>query len=149
MGREVRRVPKDWQHPKDENGHYRPLYEGYAGAKLDFEKTQAEKGLQAAIEDWGSVPDQNDYMPDWPESEKTHWQMYESVTEGTPISPVMESPGALAHWLADNQGDAGAGRTASYEQWLSTIRRGFAPSMGVVDGRGLISGVEAFHEPAK
>ena len=29
MGREVRKVPKDWQHPKNESGHYVPLFEIY------------------------------------------------------------------------------------------------------------------------
>ena len=29
MGREVRKVPADWQHPKDEQtGQYKPLYDG-------------------------------------------------------------------------------------------------------------------------
>ena len=42
------------------------------------------------------------FTPDWPDSERTHWQMYEQTSEGTPISPVMESPEALARWLVDN-----------------------------------------------
>ena len=25
MGREIRQVPANWEHPKDENGHYKPL----------------------------------------------------------------------------------------------------------------------------
>ena len=29
MGREVRKVPGDWQHPKDEKGHYIPLFDEY------------------------------------------------------------------------------------------------------------------------
>ena len=28
MGREVRRVPADWQHPKDARGRFIPLFDG-------------------------------------------------------------------------------------------------------------------------
>ena len=60
--------------------------------------------------------------------------------EGTPISPVMESPEALAHWLADNNASAFAGMTATYEQWLRTIQRGFAVSAVSVGGGPLVPG---------
>lgn len=43
-------------------------------------------------------------MPQWPKHERTHVQMYEACTEGTPVSPVLESPEALRRWLeADKQ----------------------------------------------
>ena len=29
MGREVRKVPADWEHPKNKDGSYKPLLEGY------------------------------------------------------------------------------------------------------------------------
>ena len=34
MGREIRRVPKNWEHPKDEEGYYLPMYE------MDFDKEE-------------------------------------------------------------------------------------------------------------
>ncbi|MCK5445108.1 MAG: hypothetical protein KAI73_05745, partial [Rhodospirillaceae bacterium] len=73
---------------------------------------------------------------------RTHWQMYETTSEGTPISPPMETPELLARWLADNNASAFAKDTATYEQWLSTIKRGFAPSAIMGDGK-LESGVAA------
>jgi hypothetical protein len=85
-------------------------------------------------------------MPQWPEEERTHWQMYEDTSEGTPISPVMESPEALARWLVDNGASAFADQTASYEAWLATIRRGFAPSM-IISGGRMQSGVEGLRDP--
>ena len=85
-------------------------------------------------------------MPEWPEHEKTHFQMYENTTEGTPISPVMPTPEALARWLADTEASAFAGMPASYEAWLNTIHEGHAPAMLFVKGQGLIGpGVEAVH----
>lgn len=47
---------------------------------------------------------ENDYMPVWAEEEKTHIQMYETCSEGTPISPkfTKDKTEELAKWLADN-----------------------------------------------
>jgi len=141
MGREVRRVPADWDHPS-ENLRSTPLMEGYGATVIEFEAMQKEKGLQEAIDWFGSAPDKNKYMPDWAEEEKTHYQMYENVSEGTPVSPPMESPEKLAQWLVDNNGDAGAGGTASYKGWLRVANGGYAPSMVFCDGV-MKSGVEA------
>lgn len=71
------------------------------------------------------------------------WQMWETTSEGSPISPVCETPEALARWLADHSASAFGRQTATYEQWLAMIRGGgHAPSM-VVDGGRVMSGVEA------
>ena len=85
-----------------------------------------------------------DVMPQWPESERTYYQMYDTVTEGTPISPVMESPEALARWLADNKASAGPYATATYDQWLAMIKVGSTPcSFGINFATGeTMSGVE-------
>jgi hypothetical protein len=80
-------------------------------------------------------------MPDWPEADRTHWQMYETVSEGTPISPPMEGPEQLARWLADNDASAGAYTTATFEQWMAMIQDGWAPSMVYTPAVGLVSGV--------
>lgn len=72
------------------------------------------------------------------------WQMWENVSEGSPMSPVFETAEELAHWLADTGASAFADQTASYEQWMSTIREGSAWSASLVGGR-IISGVEDIH----
>ena len=163
MGREVRRVPKDWQHPKDDRGRYIPMFDSsYAAAAAEWEEEYAQwcKGFVRAygkaekweprdpqyasmrFEEWhGRRPTPGDYMPDWPESERTHLQMYEDTSEGTPISPVMETAEELARWLADNNASAFGGMTATYDQWLAMIGKGWAPS-AVISGGVLKSGVE-------
>lgn len=167
MGREVRMVPSNWEHPKSADGHFIPLLgDSFKErvAKWDEEARQWNNGFvwDYQTRDWqskvplehagtfskwnGDRPDEKDYMPDWPKAERTHYQMYEDTSEGTPISPVMETPEALARWLADNNASAFAGIGASYEQWLATIKRGWAVSAVIVQGRGLISGVEGLHE---
>ena len=158
MGRQVRRVPASWEHPKDDNGRYIPLYETsykeardewYSGAALwvcGNHPSQKNHPDTDYHEYAGSPPERDQHMPGWPESERTHWQMYEDTSEGTPISPVMESPEALAHWLADNHASSFGNSTATYEQWLATIKRGWAPSAAIIPGKGIISGVELADE---
>ena len=128
MGREVRMVPPDWQHPKDElRGGYRALYPGswYQDHAEEFMRLANEKGLQAAIEEHGRAPDANDYMLiGVPESECTHFMMYEDTSEGTPISPAFATPEELARWLVDNGASFFAGDTADYDTWMRVIRGG-------------------------
>jgi len=145
MGREVRRVPADWQHPKNEFDRYKPLYPGerYEANATEFmEKANAE-GLQEAIDWYGQAPDQNDYMPNWPASERTHYMMYEDTSEGTPISPAFATPEELARWLADTGASSFGSDTASYEGWLRVAKGGWAPSAVSIGGGPLVSGVDA------
>ena len=164
MGREVRRVPKDWQHPKDKEGGYIPLL-GYnfseslqeweynnqkwnEGFTDDFKggwKPIEEDHKHMSYEEYaGPKPLKEDYVPEWKEDELTHIMMYESTSEGTPISPAFETPEELAHWLEDNNASAFANYKATYEQWLHTIKVGYAVSM-VFDNGKLQSGVEALY----
>ena len=149
MGREVRRVKADWVHPKDSRGvRYLPLMEGYRESLNRFNEYKKEHGTDAAFEDLGNPPSMYEYMPDWNEDDKTHYMMYENVSEGTPISPAFDNIEDLARWLADNEANAGAGRTATYEQWLAMCKQGFAVSGMMIGGR-MMSGVEACSETDK
>ena len=90
-------------------------------------------------------PDPLDYMPDFSDRDPASlgWCMYETCSEGTPISPVLGSPEELARWLTDNGASAFGYSTATYEQWLNVCRGGWAPSMVAVPWAGLVSGVAA------
>lgn len=137
---------------------YLPMYdESFAEAAAKWKEGFAawERGERpdycsdqgSEMEFWeyeGDPPDREYYRPEWSDAERTHYQMYETTSEGTPISPVMDSPEALARWLVDNKASAFADQTASYEAWLRICNGGYAPSAAIVDGRGMISGVEAF-----
>lgn len=97
--------------------------------------------------DWwmGDAPEEPNpeyYMPEWTPEEATHYMMYENTSEGTPISPAFATPEELARWLADTGASSFADITATYEQWLATIKRGWAVS-AVMDSNGFRSGVEA------
>lgn len=172
MGREVRRVPANWQHPKAWNDYrgqdeYVPLNEGdYCGgyevqaAQWDEGYAKWQQGLCRSYGDgaeWepidpkyrgtrytdyaGARPSPDDFMPNWPAEQRTHYMMYEDTSEGTPISPAFETPEELARWLVDNRVSAFADELASYEGWLAVAKGGFAPSV-VVSGRRQINGVD-------
>jgi hypothetical protein len=70
------------------------------------------------------------------------WQMWETTSEGSPMSPVFDTPEKLARWLADTGASAFGRMTATYGQWLETISVGDALSM-ISSGGKLMSGVEA------
>ena len=162
MGREVRRVPANWQHPKDGLGHFIPLLLGpfedrlrewlageekwNAGLREDYKggwKPLEGKELSMSYTEWtGRKPVSGEYMPSWPSEKKTHLMMYETCTEGTPISPAFATPEELARWLTDNEASAFGGQTATYEQWLSACKQGWAPT-AVLGPNGLESGIAA------
>lgn len=71
------------------------------------------------------------------------WQLWETVSEGSPVSPVFSTPERLAAWLAAPGNDTSITRGRSAAQWLAFITGpGWAPSTVGVGGR-LMSGVEA------
>lgn len=153
MGREIRRVPGDWEHPKyteanaphhDRVGDYRPLYD-------EEYKTAANEWL-AGLALWqrGEHPSQPcdycqyfweyHYPPDentcrarkWSEDEATHFQMYETVSEGSPVTPAFATEAELVNYLVEigdswgQSGGAGGWKREAAEQF---VQAGWTPSM--------------------
>lgn len=131
MGRSIRRVPPDWVHPKV-NGKYVPVHDQcYTAAVADWDY-QAElwarhEHPQQASDDTIGIGTWQEWAVDrpdpayyrqscWNESECTHFQIYENITEGTPLSPVLPDLAAVRAWLVD----AGYGRVAT-EELLNTF----------------------------
>ena len=117
MGRELRRVPANWEHPRDENGSYIPMHEHFPYSEEEITERIRDGWLENSSPDYGCA-----IMPQWSETDRTHYQMYESTSEGTPISPVMETAESLAYWLAENNVAVFANIEVSYEEWLSIIK---------------------------
>jgi hypothetical protein len=147
-------VPKDWQHPKvkrfnhlrnREEEIYQPMYDEpfapamrnwYAGWEAWERGERPEEAVSDTFFGWaGKPPDPDYYRPDWPAESQTHYMMYEDTSEGTPISPAFETPEELARWLADTGASAFGDMTATYEQWLATIKRRWAVSAVVRNGK--------------
>lgn len=72
------------------------------------------------------------------------YQIWETVSEGSPISPVFATPEELARFMAGRKwgGDDGS----SYETWLNFINSGgYAPSL-IMDEKGICPGVELYNQ---
>lgn len=110
MGRELLRVPPKWRHPKtsryDRRLHrdvddFKPLRSNFEAALADFEDDVAKMGMEKATEYHGGGPRRSDYM-DFKGVEPTWYQVYETVSEGTPVTPPFETREELVEYLVEN-----------------------------------------------
>lgn len=178
MGREIRRVPPNWESPvtKDAYGRDRiqPMYcqtfdevaadwlETFdrmrAGNLTDFERECYPHGVLEWAND--ETPPDPKYYRSWSDDEATWYQVWETVSEGTPVSPAFETQDELIEYLAKHgdfwdqkrchepdwerlwggkPGVSGWGRQRA-ERFV--MGPGWAPSF-VVQGGKVMSGVEA------
>lgn len=163
MGREIRMVPPNWEHPKQENGRYQPLYkttfkeaaeEWLQGLKKwnDGERLRVLKEYNTDYEYWewsGNPPDRKYYLPEW-DVEPTWFQVYETVSEGTPVTPPFATKEELIDYLVEKgdfwyQGDiAERGYSefrSKYSRAAATafVEGGYAPSFVVMCNDGGVS----------
>ena len=164
MGREIRHVIPNWDHPmkteynvfrRQEETFYQPMYDrSYREAAetwrkkfAEWEASERQKYFQETGEDYeywdwnGQPPDKNYYRPDWKPDEVTWIQVYETVSEGTPVSPPFATREELIDYLVENgdfwdqkRGDGGWTR----ENATAFVGRGFAMSMMVNTATGEI-----------
>ena len=140
MGREVKRVPLDFDWPVGEVWPGNCV--GWCGImKDDCDKCKLFAMLAGILGEYG--------CPDIPALEIPKgdgYQIWETVSEGSPITPVFATPEELARWCVENDnakyGLAGPGARPDYEGWMRFIQVGWAPSM-VLDSTGIRSGVLA------
>lgn len=132
MGCEIRRVPPNWEHPKDGEGQYMPLLDEDFESAMHrwWEQAHAwaasEACMQEAIEwfgnsdtemayvranplrayaEWHNEPPRPDYYRAVFGEEPTAYQVYERISEGTPLSPVCLTRNELMTWLTSPQVD--------------------------------------------
>jgi hypothetical protein len=162
MGREIRKVPAHWEHPKTTRWDYRlqkdvecykPLYDDRDAALKSFAADIEKMGLAEAIDYHGGGPKSDDYV-DFEGKEPTWWQVYETVSEGTPVTPPFATREELVEYLVENgdfwdQNRRKEGRSSmpcdpwSRENAVAFVMgSGWAPSM-VIDNGKIMSGVEA------
>lgn len=144
MGREIRKVAKGWQHPKNENGNYKPQRETFFDDAfndwlkdrqdfLDGKDESAKKHYSELttlnFHDWAGGPPEPGYYREvkWTEEEACCFQYYENVSEGTPLSPVFDSLKELEDWLVNEHGHS---RHAAQE----FCKSGYAPSFTMQAG---------------
>lgn len=97
-----------------------------------------------------SPPDDEEKAEEWEPTEPPAgeaYQIWETVSEGSPISPAFKDPRILAEWMS-NAKPWGAAQAMSAERWLEFIvGPGWAPS-GIMTNGVYKSGVEALTESA-
>ncbi len=116
MSREVRRVPLDFEWP---------LHQIWSGYITPDGLTDEER------DEWeGTEP---------PEGEG--WQLWETTSEGSPISPVFKEGEELAQWMSTNPcGFAHSSIPLDIaRRWIE--RGGWAPSMVFSPQTGLVDGI--------
>jgi len=140
MGREIRRVPKGWEHPKDEHGDYIPMYDkdyptACASWKAGFAEWEAKthKGYSPDYDywEWESTPDPETCRPVF-ESEPVCYQIYETVSEGTPTSPVFDTPAEVVAWLVSQGYSQKAAEAFVGDGWAPSFM--YTPQTGLIDG---------------
>ncbi len=175
MGRQIRRVPPNWEHPKVEKYNpfsgqveerFQPMFDQqyeFAASKWkkNFKKFY-KKGLdkEKDCEFWeydGSPPDRDYYRP-YKDNEATWFQLYETVSEGTPVSPPFATKEELADYLAEHgdfwdQDRRKTGKSPiNCEPWGKAAAykfvfgSGWMPSMAISNGQILTGGVLAAWE---
>lgn len=158
MGREIRRVPLDWEHPRDARGRYQPMYdEAYEDAAARWltaciawsqgtNGTQEQRDKHPYYWDWdGPPPARAYYRPKWTAEMRVGYQVYETVTEGTPVSPVFESKDDIIAWLtapipADDPYPGLSVQGMSRAQAERFVEAAWAPSFIVRAGQAPVTG---------
>lgn len=115
MSREIRRVPKDWEHPKRSQffsfsrdpDSYQPMYD----ADYDDVSKEWVKNFMLFVQSnepgyyWEDNPTPNELyyrssaLNTKFDSEPDCYQIYETVSEGTPCSPKFNTLNELVEWL--------------------------------------------------
>jgi hypothetical protein len=135
MGREVKMVPPNWEHPKLNvfrpfpnmryESEYVPMYDrSLEKAWLDWQAEYAkwvDVGHDEVIAEmaesgrageypksepyrsfckWhGPPPNPHRYRPEWRDEDRTWYQVWSTVSEGTPVTPPFATEGELIDYL--------------------------------------------------
>lgn len=95
---------------------------------------------------WDS-PELKELCENWEKEEPPAgegWQLWETVSEGSPISPVFADPMDLARWLNRNRTER-----LSVNQWFKFItEEGWSPS-AIISGGQALNNAESFFQPAE
>jgi hypothetical protein len=129
-------LPNGWL--KEPNGYIPTIEEmgiytcmSFGGSNMEYTLIKArcaragEPEHCAVCNGEGSIwtsPEAKQTAEDWKETEPPvgdGYQIWETVSEGSPVSPVFATPEELAAWMAAN--DTSSSKGTSYESWLKWI----------------------------
>lgn len=137
MGRELRRVPMDFDYPLNTvwYGYFMNYVPNTCMSVKDREYCESckeyarIKGIE--ISDYG-CPNYNDYFSEVTEKLKSlceppkgeGYQLWETTSEGSPVSPVFKTLDELCEWCQDNATTL-ADFKASKEEWKQMLEKDF------------------------
>lgn len=144
MGRELRKVTADWEHPKKDNGEYQPMFNRFYGDELKEWLTGHQLWQDGTHPDLikapvlkqeypfyamyhGDPPDVRYFQTrKYKDEELTHIQLYETTSEGTPLSPVFKTDELekLCEWAAINVTTFARFKTTK-DEWMKMLGDGF------------------------
>ena len=160
MGREIRKVKKGWEHPKDSKGVYIPMYDEWyedalnewivnhklwiAGNHEDQLNNESCRKYKYYAEWVDNPPDIESYRKEkWKATDEMWFQMYENVSEGTPVTPAFKTKKELAEYLIDT-GNSYDGKWTK-EQAYGFIESEYCPSL-IMNSSGVHKGKEIFNK---
>jgi hypothetical protein len=160
MGREIRRVPFDWEHPKKQVPDYRtgrmveqfqPLYDRDFESAManwlkeldewktsEFEQVLKEhpaygydvnQPYRAFCEYNGCAPDPDYHRPMWSEDIELGYAVYETVSEGTPVTPAFATKEELIDYLATHGTFWDDGKAWGREAAEGFVKAEWSPSL--------------------
>lgn len=167
MGREIRLVPPNWDHPKQEgrsDGRLQPMFDKRfedAASEWKAEFAAWERGDRPSycsdesktMEFWewhGEPPDRAYHRP-WRDEEATWFQVWETVSEGTPVTPPFETKEELVEYLV-TQGDFWQQkRWVEGNRFMQPDPPGYSrdDATKFVMGDGHVPSMIVIHEPGK
>jgi len=172
MGREIRMVPANWEHPQKEGYNfrkgifekrYKPMHDSTFVEAIDewiadytlwkhgmhpdqLSGKASDYGCTEYTEWEGGPPNPEYYRPAWKKEDMTWFQVYETVSEGTPVTPPFATREELVEYLVENgdfwdQSRRKDGYTVmDCEPWSREAAQrfvfgsGWAPSMVILGG---------------
>ena len=144
MGREIRRVPPNWEHPEctgfmktgpqpmrdtEYAPHIEKWMDGYFLWKIGEHQHQKENPDHKG-EYWdlvGCPPNPLYFRPKFKE-EPTWYQVYENVTEGTPCTPPFETKEELVNYLVEHGETFGMGQKWDRKAAEQFVDDGWVPT---------------------
>lgn len=156
MGREVKIVSLDFdwfETHKNKNGKWSETWKGYI-FDLDLVCFLCDgKGVNSKVKKcplcYGEKKISPTFEPpkSWNDKENGY-QIWQDVSEGSPISPVFKKAEDLAKWMVANDDTVTAG--TSYNAWLKMIKEfGSCPSGVASSDMGVKSGMALYEDKKK
>jgi hypothetical protein len=157
MGREIRRVVADWEHPKNYRGQYQPMRNKSVEQAWEewiaewqrisvLSKFEQEKELSIGLDSklclyeefchyHGTPPNPEYYRPSWNDADATWLQVYETVSEGTPVTPPFATAYELIHHLCHN------GTFWDNKSWAVDVATRFVNESGWMPSGAFVGGL--------